>query len=78
MKMARSRLGSIGHKVSKHPFNVVEIASTRINETATRATNCATGSLDFGPHTPLCHGVPLLLAGLRVSVATAVAATSPV
>jgi hypothetical protein len=29
------------------------------------------------PHTPMCHGVPLLSAGLRVSVATAVAATSP-
>ncbi|OQE33240.1 hypothetical protein PENNAL_c0898G07843, partial [Penicillium nalgiovense] len=33
------------HKVSKHPFNIVQNASTLINETVILATICATGSL---------------------------------
>jgi hypothetical protein len=32
------RLDSVGHKVSKHHFNVVGIASTLINETVILAT----------------------------------------
>mgnify|MGYP006902577223 FL=1 len=42
---SRSRLDSVGHKVSKHHFNVVEIASTLSNETVILATICAIGSL---------------------------------
>ncbi|CDM32725.1 unnamed protein product [Penicillium roqueforti FM164] len=33
---SRSRLDSVGHKVSKHPFNIVQIASTLINESGSR------------------------------------------
>ncbi|CAP99874.1 hypothetical protein PCH_Pc22g25860 [Penicillium rubens Wisconsin 54-1255] len=42
---SRSRLDSVGHKVSKHHFKVVQVASTPINEAMILATICATGYL---------------------------------
>jgi 3-dehydroquinate dehydratase len=42
---SRSKLESVGHRVSKHHFNVVQIALTPISETLILATICATGSL---------------------------------